>query len=182
MGTRSFAELQTAFEEQIEALVRGGTDIIIIETMADPEEAAAAIAAAKQVDPTLPLIATMTFEKTSAGIRTMMGTDVKSMVDRLTAAGADIIGANCGMGMDGMIEVIEEIRSFSNAPVLSQANAGAPVWKDGKNVYSESPEERAESVKKLLQFKPQIIGGCCGTTPDHIRAVREVVDEYNSAN
>jgi 5-methyltetrahydrofolate--homocysteine methyltransferase len=179
VGTHTFKELQQIFSEQIQALVEGGVDLIIIETMADPQEASAAISAVKKIDDTLPVIATMTFEKTSGGIHTMMGTTPKMMVERLSEAGADVIGANCGMGMADMMAVITEIRSFSDLPVLTQANAGSPVWREGKNMYEESPQERAESVKKLLQLRPQIIGGCCGTTPDHIRAIRQVVDEFN---
>ena len=179
VGRRTKDELQKAFYEQIHALADGGVDLVIIETMADPEEACTAIRAAKQVDINMPVIATMTFEKTAQGIRTMMGTTTQDMVDRLTAEGADVIGANCGMGMEDMMKVVAEIRNFTDMPVLSQANAGAPVWDSGRNVYTETPQERAASVRELLKLQVQIIGGCCGTTPEHIRAIRQVVDEYN---
>jgi len=179
VGTCSFEELSEAFLEQIQALIDGGVDIIIVETMADVHESPAAIQAAKSIDKNIPVIATMTFEKTPGGIYTIMGVNVNAMIESLPGFGADVIGANCGMGMDEMMEVIKEIREYSDIPVLSQANAGSPVWDGTKNIYSESPEQRAEAVFDLLKLRPNIIGGCCGTTPEHIRAIREVVDKHN---
>jgi 5-methyltetrahydrofolate--homocysteine methyltransferase len=181
VGTRTVSEMIEIFEEQIRALVDGGIDLIIVETMADFQEIGAAIQAAKTVNSEIPIIASMTFEKSAAGIHTMMGIKPQMMVRQLQPLGVNAIGANCGFGMEEMMNVISEIRQNSDFPILSQANAGSPVWDGSKNVYSESPEERAKAVSKLLEFKPNIIGGCCGTTPAHIAAIREVVDEYNSS-
>ena len=172
--------MSTVFKEQIRALIDGGVDLIIVETMADFQEVGAAIQAAKSIDPDIPVIASMTFEKSAAGVHTMMGVKPQMMVGQLQPLGVNAIGANCGLGMDEMMDVISEIRQNSEFPILSQANAGNPVWDGSKNVYSESPEERAQAVSKLLELKPNIIGGCCGTTPAHIAAIRKVVDEYNN--
>jgi len=180
VGTRTIPEMKTVFEEQIQALIDGGVDLIIVETMADIQESSVAIQTAKAIDSSIPVIATMTFERSAGRIHTMNGIKPQMMTEQLPKAGADVIGANCGVGMNEMMDVIAEIRQISNFPVLSQANAGNPVWDGDKNVYSESPEERALSVKELLKLKLQIIGGCCGTTPEHIAAIRGVVDEYNS--
>ncbi len=179
VGMRTFEELKEGFSLQIQALVDGGVDLIIIETMADIQESIAAIQAAESIDTELPVIATMTFEKSANGIHTMMGIKPRIMAEQLIEAGAKVIGANCGMGMEEMAEVISEIRQHTDFPILTQANAGNPVWDGKQNVYSESPEERAQAVRKLLELKPNIVGGCCGTTPEHIKAIRAVVDEYN---
>ena len=182
LGTRTFNEMLEVFQEQITALTEGGVDVLIVETMADTEEVRAAIEAAKSVNPDIPVIATMTFEKTAGGIHTMMGIDAKTMAERLPAYGADVIGANCGMGMQEMMEVVRHIRNVSDFPILSQANAGSPVWDGKKNIYTETPEERGQAIQELLKLKTQIVGGCCGTTPDHIRAIRRTVDAFNRAS
>jgi 5-methyltetrahydrofolate--homocysteine methyltransferase len=144
--------------------------------MADIQETGAAIHAAKKVNPDIPVIASMTFEKSANGIHTMMGIKPQIMAEQLPKLGIQAIGANCGMGMDEMMEVVAEIRRSTDFPLLTQANAGSPVWDGKKNVYHESPDERAKAVDKLLELKPNIIGGCCGTTPEHISAIRRVVD------
>ena len=182
VGNRTFEEMTDVFKEQIEALLSGGIDLVIVETMSDLQEARAAISAAKSLKKDLPVISTMTFEKTTNGFHTMMGVTVKQMITELPAAGADLIGANCGLGMEEMHDVVAEIRAETKFPLLSQANAGTPVWDGSKNVYSETPAQRAAAVKKLLTLQPQIIGGCCGTTPEHIAAIREIIDNYMRGN
>jgi 5-methyltetrahydrofolate--homocysteine methyltransferase len=180
LGDLTRKELSDAFKEQIDALLTGGVDILIIETMSDIGEACAAIDAAKNLNSDVPILATMTFEKHATGYRTMMGVQPTAMIKPLIDAGADVIGANCGTGMEDMIEIVREIRNQTQFPLLVQANAGLPEQKGNDIFYKESPRDRGQSVKHILQFGIHIIGGCCGTTPDHIKATRQAVDEFNA--
>ncbi len=169
-------ELYRAFKEQIMALAHGGADAIVIETMSDTEEACIAVRAARE-NTSCEVICTMTFEKTVTGeYRTMMGVSPTDMVQVMKEAGADIIGANCGNGMEGMIVITQEIRAADrNIPVLIQANAGLPVYADGKTVFPESPEQMAGFIPALVRAGANIIGGCCGTTPLHISRMAEAL-------
>lgn len=162
-------ELTLAFKEQAMAMEAGGADAIIIETFTDLEEAKCAIKAAKE-NTSLEVICTMTFDKTVDGdYRSMMGVSPSDMANELIEAGADIIGANCGNGMEGMIAITKEIRSVNpDIPVLIHANAGVPIFKDGITSFPETPEYMAGLVDKLISSGANIIGGCCGTTPQHI--------------
>jgi len=171
-GEVTEAQLFDNFKIQSEALKKGGADAICIETMSALDEACIAIKAAKE-DTDLEVICTMTFEKTVSGeYRTMMGVSPVEMVPALLETGADIIGTNCGNGMARMVDIVREIRSVdSNIPVLVHANAGAPVVRDGETVFPESPEETAGYVKALIEAGANIVGGCCGTTPEHIRQI-----------
>ena len=170
MGEVTEEDLLAGFEEQSRGLADGGVDGILVETMSDIQEAVLAVQAAKRVT-TLDVICTFTFEKTQGGeYRTMMGTTVHEAVAAAISAGAVVIGANCGNGTRGMIEIVREIREMDNViPVLVHANAGLPVYEDGKTVFPEGPEEMASQVQGLLEAGANIIGGCCGTTPEHIR-------------
>ena len=176
MGEVSPQEVFKGFMEQAKGLADGGADGIVIETMTDPEEARLAIEAVKKVT-TLDVACTFTFSRNQDGVyRTMMGTDVGAYLEMALSAGADIIGANCGNGTAGMIEIVKEIRKLnSEIPVLVHANAGLPIYKDGKTVFPESPGEMASQIKELVAAGANIIGGCCGTTPDHIRQIVEVL-------
>ena len=162
-------ELIRAFREQAVGLEAGGADAIIIETFTDLEEAKCAIRAAKE-NTSLEVICTMTFEKTVDGTyRSMMGVSPSDMTFELVEAGADIIGANCGNGMLGMIAITKEIRSVNaDILILIHANAGAPIFKDGITTFPETPEYMAGLVHELILEGANIIGGCCGTTPEHI--------------
>jgi 5-methyltetrahydrofolate--homocysteine methyltransferase len=179
MGDVTEEELYEAFREQSVALEAGGADAIIIETMTDLDEALLAIRAAKE-STNLEVICTMTFDKTVSGeFRTMMGCSPADMAQALVKAGADLIGANCGNGMENMIDITREIRAAdSKIPILVHANAGMPVYRDGETVFPESPEEMAGLVPEIIAAGASIIGGCCGTTPEHISRVREVIDNY----
>ena len=171
-------ELYNAFKEQAVALEKGGADAVCIETMSDAEEAAIAIKATKE-NTKLEVICTFTFEKTVRGdYRTMMGLSPVDAAEGALEAGADIIGANCGNGIERMIEIVKEIRAaFPNAPILVHANAGLPVNVDGKDVFPETPEMMAARVGELAAAGANIIGGCCGTTPDHIKAMKEAISK-----
>jgi 5-methyltetrahydrofolate--homocysteine methyltransferase len=178
MGDVTEEELYEAFKEQSKALEAGGIDAIMIETMTDLDEARLAIRAAKE-NTNCEVFCTMTFDKTVDGeFRSMMGVSPTEMVNTLIAAGADLIGANCGNGIADMIGIVEEIRKVNpDIPVLVHANAGMPHYHDGQTVFPESPDEMAILVPKILAAGANIIGGCCGTTPGHICRVREMVDK-----
>lgn len=175
LGPRSPDEAYEIFAEQARALAEGGVDLLIVETMMAVEEAEIAVRAAKETTG-LPVAATMTFELGKAGLRTVWGVDVKTAVDRLSQAGADILGANCGRGFEEMIAIVEEMRPLTSKPILAQPNAGLPKWVDGLPEYSETSESIRPKVDRLLDLGANIIGGCCGTRPAHIRSMREQLD------
>ncbi len=169
-----------AFREQALALEEGGADGICIETMSDLEEAVQAVRAVKD-NTRCEVLSTFTFELTKKGeYRTMMGVTPAKMAAGLIEAGADIIGANCGNGIQRMVEIVRELRSVNREiPILVHANAGLPVLVNGKETYPETPEEMAKWVPELIAVGANIIGGCCGTTPDHIRAIKGAVESYS---
>ncbi len=169
-------EMTAVFHEQIDALVSAGVDLVCIETMTDLGEAVCALKAAKQVSGTVPVIATMTFDETPKGFFTIMGVNIKTAVEGLESAGADIIGSNCGNGIENMVRIGREFRERTKLPVIIQSNAGLPELRDKEVVYPESPDFMAGKVVELIDLGVSIIGGCCGTTPDHIRAFRKAVD------
>lgn len=169
-------EMYDAFKMQVTALEKGGADAICIETMSDIEEACIAIKAAKE-NTALEVIATFSFEcTTNGGYRTMMGVTPADAITAVVAAGADIGGANCGNGPEGMIEIVKQMRAVSKEiPILVHSNAGLPQIVDGKDVFLETPEDMAKTVPELIKAGANIIGGCCGTTPEHIRAMKEEI-------
>ena len=176
MGDVTEEELYEAFRVQSSALEIGGADIIIIETMSALDEASIAVKAARENTKCI-VIATMTFSRTPRGeYRTMMGVSPEEMVSSLKKAGAHIVGSNCGNGVEDMIGIVKTIRAVDNKiPVMIQANAGIPELIDGKTVFRESPEMMASFVPELIKAGANIIGGCCGTTPEHIRAIGKVL-------
>lgn len=176
MGEISEDEMFEGFALQAKALKDGGVDALCIETMSDLEEAKIAVRAAKESS-SINVACTFTFEKTLQGdYRTMMGITPAQMAIQIKEAGADIIGANCGNGFDQMIEIVKEIRSVDKTtPILVHANAGKPVYKDGQTLFLETPEYMASKLNLLIENGANIIGGCCGTTPDHIVAFVNVI-------
>ena len=176
MGDVTEDELYDAFKVQAVSLEKGGADAVCIETMSDLDEACLAIKAARE-NTRLEIICTFTFEKTvNNDYRTMMGVSPTEMVPRVIEAGADIIGANCGNGIEQMIDIVKEICSVEkDSPILVHANAGSPVVKDGVTIFPETPEEMAARVPALIDAGAHIIGGCCGTTPFHIKAIVNAV-------
>lgn len=162
------------FAEQAEVLAKGGVDALIVETMMDAEEARLAVRAAKQ-HTDLPVIATMTFAVGPRGVRTRWGVDVETAVGVLEGAGADVIGSNCGDGFEEMIEVITQMRPLATRPVIAQANAGVPAMVDNVPVYKETPEDIVPKATRLLELGINILGGCCGTRPGHIAAMRQLI-------
>ena len=177
-GDVSEEEFYESFKEQISALADGGADAICIETMASLTEAGQAIKAAKDAT-SLPVICTFTFDPGKRGFRTMMGVTPERAARELVDAGVDIIGTNCGNGIVNMIEIARQMRAAApDTPILVHANAGAPVVEDGKTVFKETPEFMASQVKALLDSGANIIGGCCGTGPDHIAAMAKAVKKH----
>ena len=176
MGDVTEEALYEAFKEQLVALEQGGADACCIESFFAVDEAALAVKAAKE-NTRLEVICTFTFEKTTQGkYRTMMGVSPADMAATMLEAGADIIGTNCGNGMERMAEIVHEIRGAApTTPILVHANAGMPVEKDGKTVFPESPEIMATFAGAVRKAGANIIGGCCGTTPDHIRAMARLL-------
>ncbi len=176
MGDVSEQQLYDAFREQVVALERGGVDAICVETMSDIEEARLAVRAAKE-HTSLEVIATFTFERTLKGeYRTMMGVAPVPACEAMLDTGADIIGTNCGNGFERMIDIVGEIRrAFPETPILVHANAGLPVNEDGVDRYSDTPEIMAALAPQLVSAGASIVGGCCGTNPDYIRAIRRAI-------
>ena len=168
--------LENAFERQINVLTKADVDIICIETMTDLREATIAVKAAKNIHPEIPVMVSMTFDKIPKGYYTIMGVNIEDAVKGLEDAGADIIGSNCGNGIDNMIEIAKQIKALSTRPILIQSNAGIPENNDGEIVYPESPTYFIDKTLELIDAGVSIIGGCCGTTQEHIQAIRKVVD------
>lgn len=174
-GDISDGEMAEVFREQIGALAAGGVQAVCIETMTAIEEAVLAVKSAKEAAPGLDVICTMTFDPGPNGFRTMMGVDCVRAAEELAAAGADIVGANCGNGMEQMILLMRDYHSVSKLPLAVHVNAGVPELVDGRTVYRESPESMAAGVEELAKAGAVIIGGCCGSTPAHISAMgREI--------
>ena len=164
-----------AFAEQIVALAEGGVDAVNVETMIDINEAVIAVRAAKE-NTDLVVMSTMFFDKGPRGFFTMMGSQPAEAVSKLQEAGADIVGANCGNGIDVMIELARELRAATDGYLLIHSNAGIPAPIGGEIVYPESPEYMAERFKVMAHdVGVNILGGCCGTTPEHIRALINAV-------
>lgn len=178
LGTVTEAEMIHVFEEQIHALIEGGIDIICIETMSDVAETVCAVKAAKKVS-RLPVIASMTYQKGKTGYRTMMGQNIPTCVTSLIEAGVDVLGTNCGYGIDQMIEIVREMRAHSSLPIMAEPNAGLPELVQGRTVYNETPLMMASKLSLLIQAGARIIGGCCGTSPEYIQKFRTVIDNLN---
>ena len=179
MGDVTEEELYTAFKEQAVALEEGGADACVVETMTALDEGCIGVRAAKE-NTSLEVIASFTYDtKTAEGYRTMMGVSPAEMAAATLEAGADMIGANCSLGSDEMVVVVRELRSVApETPILVQANAGRPLQHDdGRIEYPETPEIMAGNVAALIEAGANIIGGCCGTGPDHIRAIRAAVQK-----
>lgn len=169
MSEKTPEELRAAFAVQARALAEAGADGLVIETMSDLVEASLALAAAKETG--LPVAICMTFDSGRNRDRTMMGTTPEQAAEQLTAAGADIIGANCGAGPENYVAICRRLRSATDRPLWIKPNAGLPELVDGRPVYRVSPEQFAHYVPQLIEAGASFVGGCCGTTPEFIRAI-----------
>lgn len=171
--------IAASYEQQMRVLACVGVDAFCLETMIDLAEARIAVLVAKQVAPATPVVATMTFEKRRKGFFTVMGSSIRQVAEGLAEAGADVIGANCGSGVEQMIEIAREFRTATGLPLSVRPNAGMPQVTEAGTSYPETPEFMAGKLPELLDAGVSIIGGCCGTTPAHIRAFRQVLSGRN---
>jgi len=169
-------EIFNSFKRQLATLIDSGADALVVETMTDINEASLAVRAARELSNTIPIIASMTFDPTPRGFFTIMGVDIKTAAVRLEEAGANVIGSNCGNGIEKMIEICRAFKNHSRLPVIIQANAGLPEMHGEKLIYPETPQFMAEKIRVLIDAGVSVIGGCCGTTPEHIAAFRKIID------
>jgi len=168
-GETTEDELVATFREQARALAEAGADAIVVETMADLTEARLAVTAA--LDTGLPVVASMVFDSGRNKDRTMMGVTPEQAARDLSAVGAHVIGANCGQGIVGYVEICRRLHAATDRPIWIKPNAGLPEMVEGKAVYRVTPAEFASYVPALLEAGASFVGGCCGTTPDFIRAI-----------
>jgi len=176
LGTLKPDQVREAFVEQGKGLVDGGVDGLIVETMTAMEEMEVAIAAAKSAGNGLPVLASMSFDKGGAGFRTMMGVDAATAVAKMIALGVDAVGFNCGTAtLDEYVELAKLYVTAAKGKVqiFAEPNAGKPELVDGQAVYKVTPDEFAVACRKIRDAGIHILGGCCGSTPDHIHAVAE---------
>lgn len=175
LGSITESQMRDAFAQQATALADGGVDLIIIETMMDLNEMKTAIKAAKS-STGLVVIASMSFNVDKQGFRTMMGVSPTDAASGMLEVGADIVGANCGnVEMKQMPELISEMKAAGAQYIIAEPNAGAPLVVDGETVFPQTPDEMAAGVPEVVKAGANIIGGCCGTTPEHIKAIVEKV-------
>lgn len=169
IGEISFDQMTGVFIEQAQALVSAGADLISLETFLDVKECRAAVIAIREVSATIPIIAMMTFDDNG---RSVLGTPPESAAITLAAAGADIVGSNCGLGVDGIYDILSRMRLVTDLPLISQANAGLPRLIGDHTFFPATPDEMVAYHEKMIDMGVRIIGGCCGTTPAHIRAMK----------
>ena len=175
MGTLASDRARAAFREQAAALEKGGVDLFLIETMYDIREAVEAIRAVREVSDK-PIVCELTMDIKKKGYFTIMGDSPDKAVEVLIAEGASVIGANCSITSGEMIDLVGKMRSLTDALLLFQPNAGKPEMSEGRAVYRQEPEEFADDLMKMIEAGANAVGGCCGTTPDFIRAVRARLD------
>ena len=176
-GDYSESQFCGAFAEQACILAEAGVDGFIIETMIDLREALCAVRACKESF-SLPVIASIAFATETKGARTVMGDSAEDCAAKLVEAGADVIGANCGdLAPAAMAEVVSLLDSATTLPILAQPNAGLPQLIEDKTVFDMAPADFAEGIAKCIDAGARIVGGCCGTTPEHIRAVVAIIGD-----
>ena len=175
LGDTTDEEYVETFREQAEALAEGGVDLFAVETMMFPQEAVAAVRACRTTG--LPVMATMFFqyEELHDRDRTMWGESPAEVAKNLLAAGADVVGMNCGRGPDRAIAIVREMRAVTDAPLVAYPNAGLPITTGDQVTYELDPEAMAREYPALLDAGATVVGGCCGSTPEHIRLIAQVV-------
>src|SRR5437762_1660136 len=172
LGKTSFQEAKDAFREPIAALLEGGVDLIILETFGYLEELHQAMLAARELNPKVPVIAQVTVDEEA---NCLDGSTPETFAPRLEEWGADVIGCNCSVGPVAMLEAIERVRAATSKPISAQPNAGIPRSVEGRNIYLGSPEYMASYSRKFVGAGVQLVGGCCGTTPEHIRVMKSAL-------
>src|ERR1700719_2045074 len=172
LGKTSFEEARTAFREQIAALVEGGVDLLMLETFGYLEEIHQAILAARDVNPKIPVVAHVTIDEDG---NCLDGSTPETFTPRLEEWGVDVIGCNCSVGPVAMLDAVERVRAATTLPLSAQPNAGIPRSVEGRNIYLCSPEYMASYARKFVAAGVRLIGGCCGTTPEHIRVMKSAL-------
>src|ERR1700736_916888 len=172
LGKTSFQEAREAFRQQIEVLVEGGVDLLILETFGYLEEIHQAMLAARDVSSSIPLVAQVTIDEDG---NCLDGSDPQTFVPKLVEWGADVIGCNCSVGPVAMLDAIERVRAATSLPISAQPNAGIPRSVEGRNIYLCSPEYMASYARKFVAAGVRLVGGCCGTTPEHIRVMKSAL-------
>lgn len=178
-GPTSFQEAFDAYKEQITALVQGGVDLICFETFSDISELQQAIKAARDVEPTLPIAAMILID---VGGKMPTGTPIEWAIQKVSEWGADIVGFNCSVGPQPMLSAVTKIKGITNKPILVQPNAGLPKEVDGRKIYMCTPEYMGEYAKNFLIEGVQFVGGCCGTSPEHIRLMAQAFRQQRAMN
>jgi methionine synthase / methylenetetrahydrofolate reductase(NADPH) len=171
LGPTSLEEGRAVFRDQIAALIEGGVDLIVLETMVDLEEAHQALLAAREVA-NVPVVAQMTVQEDGY---TLSGTSPEDFVRQLDEWGADVIGLNCSVGPARVLEILERMAKVTSRRLSAQPNAGLPQTVEGRNLYLCSPDYMAEHARRFVELGARIVGGCCGTTPEHIRSIKKAV-------
>lgn len=174
LGDLSFDDCCDAFAQIAKTAEKCGADLVIIETMSDTLEAKAAVLAVKE-NTSLPIFCTMTFDES---FKTLTGGDVSVMSAIMEGLSVDCVGINCGLGPEQIAEMMAQLAEISSIPIMAQPNAGLPQIENGKTVYNVSPKEFGEQCEKIAKLGASVLGGCCGTTPDHIRALAEKCGSY----
>jgi methionine synthase I (cobalamin-dependent)/5,10-methylenetetrahydrofolate reductase len=172
LGRLSYQEARDVFKEQLRGLLDGGVDLIILETFSQIPELVQAIEALRELDPEIPLIAQVTVSDEAKLLR---GAPLESFIQAVAGMKVDVVGMNCSVGPKGMLEALEVLKTLTRLPISVQPNAGLPQNVAGRNIYMSSPEYMAEYAKRFIQTGAAIIGGCCGTNPEHIKAIRRAV-------
>jgi len=172
LGKTSFEEARTAFREQVAALIEGGVDLLMLETFGYVEELHQAVLACRDVNAKIPIVAKVTIDEDG---NCLDGSDPEAFAARLTEWNVEVLGINCSVGPVAMLDAIERVRAVTSLPLAAQPNAGMPRSVEGRNIYLCSPEYMASYARKFVAAGVQLIGGCCGTTPDHIRAMKSAL-------
>jgi methionine synthase I (cobalamin-dependent)/5,10-methylenetetrahydrofolate reductase len=178
LGKLSFDEAKEAFAEQMKGLIDGGVDLIVLETFTHVPELQQAIRAARELNDTLPLMVQVTIGDDG---NLLSGTTLESFVKGISSYPVDVVGLNCSVGPKAMLEALEDLKSLTSLPISIQPNAGLPQNIGGRNIYLASPEYMAEYAKRFILTGAAIVGGCCGTNPEHIKAIRRAVHALQPA-
>ncbi len=178
LGRLAYDEARDVFKEQIRGLLDGGVDLIVFETFIMPAELIQAIRAARELRQEIPIVAQVTINDERKLLR---GASLQVFVDALKEQGVDVIGMNCSVGPKAMLDALEELKTLTRLPISVQPNAGLPQRIGGRNIYMSSPEYMAEYAKRFIQTGAAVVGGCCGTNPEHIKAIRRAVHALQPA-
>ena len=176
VGNGTVEQYEANFYEQAQFLAKAKVDFFVIETMIDIRESVAAVKAAKKAA-NLPVFASIAYQKKPKGYFTVMGDTVEKCVKELEKAGADVIGANCSIASDEMVDLITQINQYTNLPILAKPNAGKPELVKGKTVYNAKPEDFANDLIQMIEAGARAVGGCCGSTPEFIKEIKHLVNK-----